>query len=72
MAADRRRAEALAEVTFELTEFLVDVLGVTDTGSRFEGKLTYHACVPHAARDGRGPPAARAAGERRRGPSWWS
>ena len=33
----------LAEVTFELTEFLVDVLGVTDTGSEFEGKLTYHA-----------------------------
>ena len=42
--AERRRAEALAEVTFELTEFLVDVLGVTETGSRFEGKLTYHAC----------------------------
>ena len=40
---DRLRAEALAEVTFELTEFLVDVLGVTDTGSEFEGKLTYHA-----------------------------
>jgi L-lactate dehydrogenase complex protein LldE len=34
---------ALAEVTFELTEFLVDVLGVTDTGSEFEGRLTYHA-----------------------------
>jgi L-lactate dehydrogenase complex protein LldE len=43
-AAERRRAEALAEVTFELTEFLVDVLGVTDTGAHFEGKLTYHAC----------------------------
>jgi L-lactate dehydrogenase complex protein LldE len=44
MATDRRRAEALAAVTFELTEFLVDVLGVTRTNSRFEGKLTYHAC----------------------------
>lgn len=43
MASYRQRAEALAEVTFELTEFLVDVLGVTDTGSEFEGKLTYHA-----------------------------
>ena len=43
-AADRRRAESLAEVTFELTEFLVDVLGITHTGSRFDGKLTYHAC----------------------------
>ena len=40
----RRRTEALAAVTFELTEFLVDVLGVTRTGSTFEGKLTYHAC----------------------------
>jgi L-lactate dehydrogenase complex protein LldE len=43
-AAERRRAEALAEVTFELTEFLVDVLGITNTHSRFDGKLTYHAC----------------------------
>jgi L-lactate dehydrogenase complex protein LldE len=42
--ADRRRAEAMAEVTFELTEFLVDVLGVTNVGSPFQGKLTYHAC----------------------------
>ncbi|MCX6045932.1 MAG: (Fe-S)-binding protein [Chloroflexi bacterium] len=42
--AVRQRAEALAAVTFELTEFLVDVLGVTTTNSRFAGKLTYHAC----------------------------
>lgn len=40
---ERRRAQALAAVTFELTEFLVDVLGVTDVGSRFTGKLAYHA-----------------------------
>ncbi len=37
------RAAMLSSVTFELTEFLVDVLGVTDVGARFEGKLTYHA-----------------------------
>ncbi len=43
-AALRQRAEALASVTFELTEFLVDVLGVTRIASTFEGKLTYHAC----------------------------
>jgi L-lactate dehydrogenase complex protein LldE len=43
-APTRRRAEKLAAVTFELTEFLVDVLGVTRTGSRLEGRLTYHAC----------------------------
>lgn len=39
-----QRTHALATVTFELTEFLVDVLGITDIGSRFQGKLTYHAC----------------------------
>ena len=39
-----RRAEELASITFELTEFLVDVLGVEDVGSRFAGTLTYHAC----------------------------
>lgn len=43
-ALDRQRAEALASVTFELTEFLVDVLGVTRTDSHFEGKVAYHAC----------------------------
>jgi L-lactate dehydrogenase complex protein LldE len=43
-SALRRRAEELAAVTFELTEFLVDVLGVTRTNSHFQGKLTYHAC----------------------------
>jgi len=39
----RHRAQSLATVTFELTEFLVDVLGVTDLEARFDGKLTYHA-----------------------------
>lgn len=43
-SAARQRAERLAAVTFELTEFLVDVLGITRTGGRFEGKLAYHAC----------------------------
>jgi L-lactate dehydrogenase complex protein LldE len=42
--AMRQRAEKLAAVTFELTEFLVDVLGITRTNAQFEGKLTYHAC----------------------------
>jgi L-lactate dehydrogenase complex protein LldE len=37
------RARALAERTYELTEYLVDVLGVTDLGARYPGKLTYHA-----------------------------
>ena len=37
------RALTLAERTFEFSEFLVDVLGVTDLSARFEGKLTYHS-----------------------------
>jgi len=40
----RQLAQRLAAVTFELTEFLVDVLGVTDAHARFEGKITYHPC----------------------------
>lgn len=37
------RAQRLAERTYELTEYLVDVLGVTDLGASFPGKLSYHA-----------------------------
>lgn len=37
------RALALAERTYEFSEFLVDVLGVTDLGARFTGRLTYHS-----------------------------
>jgi L-lactate dehydrogenase complex protein LldE len=44
------RARALAERTFELTEYLVDQLGVTDLGARFPGKITYHASC-HLLRD---------------------
>ena len=40
----KNQAEALAAVTFELTEFLVDVLGITDVEAHFKGKFTYHAC----------------------------
>jgi L-lactate dehydrogenase complex protein LldE len=36
------RAEALAARTFELTSFLVDVLGVTEVDARFRGSITYH------------------------------
>ncbi len=38
----KARAEALAAKSRELVSFLVDVLGVTDTGARFEGSVTYH------------------------------
>jgi len=36
-------ANALAGRTYELTEFLVDVLGVKDVGSAYEGLVTYHS-----------------------------
>jgi L-lactate dehydrogenase complex protein LldE len=39
------RAEDLAHRTHELSDFLVNILGVEDVGARFEGKATYHmAC----------------------------
>jgi L-lactate dehydrogenase complex protein LldE len=37
-----QRAQQVAAKTFELTEYLVDVLGVTDLGARFDGVVTYH------------------------------
>jgi L-lactate dehydrogenase complex protein LldE len=39
------RAEDLAHRTFELSDFIVNVLKVEDVGARFDGRLTYHmAC----------------------------
>jgi L-lactate dehydrogenase complex protein LldE len=39
------RALDLAQRTFELSDFLVNKLGVEDVGARFEGSVTYHmAC----------------------------
>lgn len=37
-----KRAEALARRTFELSEFLVDVLGTEDVGAEFRHRVTYH------------------------------
>jgi L-lactate dehydrogenase complex protein LldE len=36
------RAKALAARTYEFTEYLVDKLGVTDVGAKWDGMLTYH------------------------------
>jgi L-lactate dehydrogenase complex protein LldE len=36
------RAKALSARTFEFTEYLVDKLGVTDIGAKWDGLLTYH------------------------------
>lgn len=38
----RRRAEAMADRTFELISFLTDVCGVKSFNASFEGKATYH------------------------------
>ena len=37
-----QRAKQVAAKTYELTEYLVDVLGVQDVGARYDGKITYH------------------------------
>lgn len=37
------RAQALAGRVHEFTEYLVDTLGVTDLGARWDGLLTYHS-----------------------------
>ncbi|WP_102275779.1 (Fe-S)-binding protein [Cytobacillus massiliigabonensis] len=36
------RARELAEKTFELTQFIVEVLKIEDVGARFDGNATYH------------------------------
>src|SRR5438270_3366570 len=36
------RAQSLAERTHELSDYLVNVLGVEDVHARFDGKVTYH------------------------------
>ncbi|ARI78643.1 (Fe-S)-binding protein [Halobacillus mangrovi] len=38
----RERAGRLAEKTYELTQFLVDVLKIENVGSTFKGTATYH------------------------------
>ena len=38
----RQKAERLASRTYELTEYLVDVLGVIDVQAQWDGPLTYH------------------------------
>ena len=46
----RRRAEALAARTYELSALLVNVLGVEDVGASFSGRVAWHdAC--HGLRD---------------------
>ncbi|WP_163969724.1 (Fe-S)-binding protein [Oceanobacillus halotolerans] len=37
-----QEAKALASKSYEITQFLVDVMGIVDVGSTFQGKITYH------------------------------
>ena len=37
------KARSVSSRVFEFSQFLVNVLNVTDVGARFEGKITYHA-----------------------------
>jgi L-lactate dehydrogenase complex protein LldE len=41
-AAWLQRTQQVAAKTFELTEYLVDNLGVDDLGAHFDGVVTYH------------------------------
>lgn len=36
------RAEEMASRVFELSQYLVDVLGIEDVGASFDGKIAYH------------------------------
>ena len=47
---DRERAERLAPRVRELSDFLVNVLGRTDLGARFEGRAVFH-CGCHQRRE---------------------
>jgi L-lactate dehydrogenase complex protein LldE len=38
----QQRARYVADKTYELTEYLVDILGVDDLGAKYDGKVTYH------------------------------
>ena len=43
-AYELTRAELLAQRVFELSEFIVDVMGVTDLGVLYGTEATYHRC----------------------------
>ncbi len=41
-SAWQERARSVSQRTFELTQYLVDELGIEDVGAQFSGKVTYH------------------------------
>jgi L-lactate dehydrogenase complex protein LldE len=44
------RAQTLASRTYEFSEYLVDVLGISDVGARFPARIAYHGSC-HLLRD---------------------
>jgi len=51
------RAQRLAARTYELTEYLVDVLGVIECGASWDGPITYHpTCHLHRGLGVQGQP----------------
>lgn len=42
-SAWQKRALGISRKIFELSEYIVDILGIEDTGSSFQGRVTYHA-----------------------------
>ena len=68
----REQLGADAPPVYELSEFLVDVLGVEDVGAYYPHRVTYHPTC-HSLRElRRGRPAAAAAVARCGGSSWSS
>ena len=66
-----RAAEALAARTFELSEFLIDVLGVDDVGAWFPHRVTYHPTC-HALRLLRVGERPLRLLRQVRGSTWWN
>ena len=61
------RARAVAARTYELSELLVDVLGVEDVGAAYPHRVTYHPTC-HSLRHARRRRQAAAAAPQRQGP----
>lgn len=43
LSAEGREVQRLADRTYELTQYLVHVLGITNFGAEYSGKIAYHA-----------------------------
>ena len=66
------RAEAVGSKTYELSQFLIDVLGIDDVGAYFPHRVTYHPTCHSARLLGVGDATVPAAAKRARASTWWS